>query len=257
MRIGIMDSGIGGLTVLKECLTRLPEHEYLYYADSNNAPYGVKSQQEVYALTAAAVAFLVEKEVDMIVLACNTATSAAVKQLRQQYQIPIVGMEPAIKPALALSRGKRVLVTATALTLDQPKFKALIGQLDRHGQVDFLPLTELVAFAENGDFDFNTILTYLKEKLVHLDLTLYGSVVLGCTHFPLFKACFEAIFPKGTAIVDGAVGTTNRIKAFANFTSPTPKTTFFLSGEPLLEGPLFNSIQTILTKVDAWEQKEQ
>jgi len=246
MKIGIMDSGIGGLTVLKECLCRLPAHEYLYYADSNNAPYGIKSKGEVYRLTEASVDYLIKKEADIIVIACNTATSAAVTQLREKYDIPIIGMEPAIKPALRLADNKRVLVVATELTLRQPKFRNLMDALDVAHQVDFLPLTELVAFAEAGNFRRNTIIPFLKEKLAGFNLELYGSVVLGCTHFPLFREYFEEIFPVGTVIVDGAVGTANRIKEFITFDSKKPSTKFFVSGEPLIEGELFDSIQNII-----------
>ena len=246
MKIGIMDSGIGGLTVLKECLCLLPAHEYLYYADSNNAPYGTKSMEEVYKLTEAAVDYLVEKEADIIVIACNTATSAAVAQLREKYDIPIIGMEPAIKPALKLANNKRVLVAATELTLHQPKFRNLIDVLDVNAQVDYIPLTELVAFAEAGDFSRNTIIPFLKEKLANFNLELYGSVVLGCTHFPLFREFFEAVFPVGTVIVDGAVGTVNRVKEFVTFDSERPGVEYFLSGEPLVEGKLFDRMRGII-----------
>ena len=246
MKIGIMDSGIGGLTVLKECLNLLPAHEYLYYADSNNAPYGTKPKEEVYQLTEAAVDYLVKKEADIIVLACNTATSVAAAQLRVKYDIPIIGMEPAIKPALQLANNKRVLVTATQLTLHQPKFRDLIDMLDVNGQADFIPLTELVAFAEAGDFNRDIIISYLRSKLADFNLELYGSVVLGCTHFPLFRECFEEVFPVGTVIVDGAVGTANRVKEFVTNDCKTPSTTFFLSGEPLVAGKLFDRIQNIL-----------
>lgn len=246
MKIGMMDSGLGGLTVLKACLQRLPAHEYLYYADSNHAPYGTKSKEEVYQLTEAAVDFLVKKGANIIVIACNTATSAAATGLREKYEIPIIGMEPAIKPALQLAAHKRVLVLATELTLHQQKFRDLIAAFDASAQIDFIPMNELVAFAEAGNFHRHTIMTYLSSKFANLNLDLYGSVVLGCTHFPLFKAYFEAFFPMGTMIVDGAVGTANRVKEFVTFNSETPNTSFFLSGEPLTEGQFFDQIQKIL-----------
>jgi len=246
MKIGIMDSGIGGLTVLKECLAQLPEHEYLYYADSRNAPYGTKTKEEVYELTARAVDFLIKQGSEMVVLACNTATSAAAEGLRQKYDIPIIGMEPAIKPALELAKGKRILVTATELTLSQPKFTELIRNFDIHQQADLLPLTELVTFAEDGNFEAQMIVAYLKEKMAHLDLTVYGSVVLGCTHFPLFKAFFEAVLPLGVVVVDGTIGTTNRVKAFVTTKSMSPSVNFYLSGELLVGGELFDRIQKII-----------
>lgn len=250
MKIGIMDSGVGGLTVLKECLVRLPEHEYIYYADSKHAPYGTKTRDEVYELTANAVDFLVGLGCEIVVLACNTATSAAAVGLRLKYTIPIVGMEPAIKPALEFAQNRRVLVTATELTLSQPKFTELIEKLDVNSRVDFLPLTELVEFAEQGMFDVRVVTAYLEEKLAHLDLDLYGSVVLGCTHFPLFKGCFEAVLPFGTAVVDGSVGTTKRVKEFAKSPSKTPSLSFFLSGEPILEGKFFERVKRIIAQND-------
>ena len=246
MKIGIMDSGIGGLTVLKECLLRLPTHVYLYYADSRNAPYGTKSQEEVYQLTKLSVNYLIKKKADIIVIACNTATSAAARQLREIYDTPIIGMEPALKPALALANKKRILVTATQLTLRQQKLQDLISMLDINAQVDFVSLTELVAFAETGNFNRNIIINFLKNALLHLNLELYGSVVLGCTHFPLFRAYFEEVFPVGTVIVDGVVGTVNRIEDFVTFESNPPSTNFFLSGIQLVEGEYFNLVQKIL-----------
>ena len=246
MKIGIMDSGIGGLTVLKECLHQLPAHEYLYYADSNHAPYGTKSKEEVCTLTEVAVGYLVEKGADIIIIACNTATSAAAVQLREKYDIPIVGMEPAIKPALQSANNKRILVAATELTLNQQKFCDLMAALDVTHQVDGIDLTELVMIAEDGDFSRSTLIPFLKGKLANFDLELYGSVVLGCTHFPLFRKYFEEIFPVETVIVDGVVGTVKRVGEFVTFHSQAPSTTFFLSGEPLVCGSFFDLIQSII-----------
>jgi len=246
MKIGIIDSGLGGLTVLKECLKQLPEHTYLYYADSDNAPYGAKSKEAVYKLTKAAVDFLVEKEADIIVIACNTATSAAATLLRQSYDLPIIGMEPALKPALLLAKNRRVLVTATHLTLQEQKFCDLITSLDACGLTDCVGLTDLVTFAESGIFSRDVVLPFLMTAFADFDLSVYGSVVLGCTHFPLFREYFEEIFPAGVVIVDGAVGTVNRIKEFVTCVSDAPSVTFFVSGLPLADEVLMNRIQDIL-----------
>lgn len=248
MKIGIMDSGIGGLTVLRECLTQLPEHEFLYYADSLNAPYGTKSPAEVCELTKRVVDDLIELGAKIIVLACNTATSAAVSGLRAQYNIPIIGMEPAIKPALAEAGNKRVLVTATSLTLKQPKFRNLIDTLDASQSVDYVPLTELVAFAETGNFSRATVLPYLQSALAEFAPGDYGSVVLGCTHFPLFKEYFGEIFPAPIAIIDGAHGTAKRIKEFVTSSSTSPNVRFFVSGTEVTTGERFDLMQEILNK---------
>jgi len=246
MKIGIMDSGIGGLTVLKECLLQLPNHEYLYYADSLHAPYGDKPPAAVYDLTVHVVDNLIRRGAEIIVLACNTATSAAAMGLRAKYNIPIIGMEPAIKPALAVAGNKRVLVTATELTLKQPKFRNLIDTLDAIDTVDYAALTELVTFAETGNFSRNTVFPYLQERLAEFSPAAYGSVVLGCTHFPLFKEYFAELFPDDVVILDGAVGTTKRIKEFVTSESENPSVTFYLSGKVLTAGEQFDLMKEIL-----------
>lgn len=241
-----MDSGIGGLTVLKECLLRLPAHEYLYYADSKNAPYGTQSKEAVYALTKSAVDDLIKKGAEIIVIACNTATSVAVTQLRAIYDRPIIGMEPAVKPALLAAKNQRVLVTATKLTLESNKFKALMRELDPQAQIDCCALTELVNFAETGNFCDGTVIPYLEEKLREFNLSHYGSIVLGCTHFPLFKGHFETVLPANIKIVDGSNGTVNRVNEFVTTNSKETSVKFFLSGQPLEQGELFERIQSIL-----------
>ncbi len=131
MKIGFFDSGIGGLTVLSEAIKRLPNHEYLYYADTLHAPYGPKPKEEVRGYVFEAIEFLVQQGAQIIVIACNTATSIAIEELRTKYSIPIIGMEPAVKPAIHLKdeMKKRVLVTATPLTLKEEKLHRLIQRV--------------------------------------------------------------------------------------------------------------------------------
>jgi glutamate racemase len=212
MRIGFFDSGIGGLSVLYEALRQLPHEDYLYYADDANVPYGNKSRDEIRCCVFEAVDFLAGMNIKALVVACNTATSAAIQDIRLKYVFPIIGMEPAVKPAVKSVDGKRVLVFATPLTLRESKFIGLLNQVDIHNTVDFLPLQELVTFAEAYQFDRVIIMSYLKGRLKDYDLNLYGAVVLGCTHFPFFKNHIREIFPKGTVIVDGNRGTVQNLK---------------------------------------------
>jgi glutamate racemase len=212
MRIGFFDSGIGGLSVLYEALRQLPREDYLYFADDANAPYGNKSKEEIRCSVFEAVDFLAEMNIKALVVACNTATSVAIMDIRQKYGFPIIGMEPAVKPAVNSVVGKRVLVFATPLTLRESKFIGLLSQVDIHKAVDYLPLQELVAYAENYQFDRAVILSYLNECLKGYDLSRYGAVVLGCTHFPFFRGHIREIFPKGTVIVDGNRGTVQNLK---------------------------------------------
>jgi glutamate racemase len=212
MKIGFFDSGIGGLTVLKEALKILPNAEYIYFSDGENAPYGTKTKAQVRDLVFAAIDFLVKKKVQIIVIACNTATSVCIDELRQTYQIPIIGMEPAVKPAVAYAADKRVLVFATELTLKLEKFKNLLAKVDTEHRVDYLPLQELVAYAERFEFKNPKIRTYLQEKFKNVDWQQYRAVVLGCTHFPFFKDLIAELIPADIKIFDGNLGTVNNMR---------------------------------------------
>lgn len=213
-KIGIFDSGIGGLTVLYQALKILPDEDYLYYADTKHVPYGEKSKAEVKKYVFEAVDFMVKKNVQAIVIACNTATGAAADDVRKAYDIPILGIEPAVKPALEIGQipGKRVLVLATRLTLHQERYHQLVARLDNDHIADGVPLPGLVEFAEKFQFDEKVVLPYLTQAFSGIDLSQYSTVVLGCTHFPLFKDMLQKLFPPQTAIIDGSVGTVKNLK---------------------------------------------
>lgn len=215
MTIGFFDSGIGGLTVLAEALRRLPAENYLYMADTLHLPYGTKSKDEVQSYVLKTAEIMMQENIDALVVACNTATSMAVEELRSLYSIPIIGMEPAVKPAVEMNRatGRRVLVFATPLTLQQTKYYALVSRVDDQGIVDSLPLPELVDYCEALQFDKFTIGEYFRIKLAPYDLNKYGIVVLGCTHYPFYTAILREILPPHIEIVDGTVGTVKRLAA--------------------------------------------
>jgi len=215
MAIGFFDSGIGGLTVLEESLRRLPMQDYLYMADTLHVPYGPKSKEEVKGYVLEAVETMAGEGIEALVVACNTATSIAVNELRERYSIPIVGMEPAVKPAVEMNRatGRRVLVFATQLTLSMPKYYALVSRVDEEGIVDSLPLPELVRYCEELQFDRRVLGDYFREKLATYDLDRYGIVVLGCTHYPFYTNILREILPPHIQIVDGNAGTIRRLAA--------------------------------------------
>lgn len=215
MTIGFFDSGIGGLTVLAEALRRLPAENYLYMADTLHLPYGTKSKDDVQSYVLKTAEIMMRENIDALVVACNTATSMAVEELRSLYSIPIIGMEPAVKPAVEMNRatGRRVLVFATPLTLQQTKYYALVSRVDDQGIVDSLPLPELVDYCEALQFDKFTIGEYFRIKLAPYDLNKYGIVVLGCTHYPFYTAILREILPPHIEIVDGTVGTVKRLAA--------------------------------------------
>lgn len=214
MKIGFFDSGIGGITVLHDTLKALPDEDYIYYADTLNVPYGSKPKDEVKKYILDAAEFIVRQGVKALVIACNTATSVAIKELRAKYSIPIIGMEPAVKPAVEKNRNtdRRILVTATELTLKEEKLHNLIARLDNEHVVDLLPLPGLVQFAEKLEFSQEIVLPYLKEQLTKYDLSNYETIVLGCTHFSYFKDVFRIVAPAHVKVIDGNIGTVNNLK---------------------------------------------
>ncbi len=214
MNIAIFDSGVGGLTVLTDAMRALPGDRFLYYADTDHVPYGEKTRLQVRNRVLEVVEFIAGQRVDALVLACNTATSAAVGELRQRFPFPVIGMEPAVKPALVhngLAGEKRVLVAATPLTLREEKFQQLVSAVDREGLVDPLPLPELVDLAERGEFGDETVLPILRQRLAPFELDDFGTVVLGCTHFLFFRPQFRQILPPRIDLLDGNQGTINQL----------------------------------------------
>lgn len=203
---------------MEECLRRLPDQDYLYMADTLHVPYGTKSEEAVRSYILEAVETMMGQGIEALVVACNTATSIAVNDLRERYSIPIVGMEPAVKPAVEmnLATGKRVLVFATQLTLKMPKYYALISRVDEGGVVDSLPLPELVGYCEALQFDRRILLDYFRDKLAPYDLNEYGIVVLGCTHYPFYTNILREFLPPHIQIVNGNAGTIRRLSSLLN-----------------------------------------
>lgn len=211
--IGFLDSGFGGITVLSEALRQLPHENYIYYADVEHVPYGTKTKEEVHGYVFQAVDFLVKQGIKALVVACNTATSIAVRDLRGVYSFPIVGMEPAVKPAVENGNGKRVLVLATPLTLREEKFHNLVQRVDHEHVVDYLAFPELVDLAEKMVFEREEIIPVIREKLSGYNLEKYKTFVLGCTHFPIYKRIFKEILPSYIDVIDGSTGTVKYLKS--------------------------------------------
>ena len=258
MTIGFFDSGIGGVSVLHEARQWLPQSDFLYYADTDHVPYGPKPKAAVREYVFAAVDCLVQQGAGAIVIACNTATSVAIEDLRAKYrQLPIIGMEPAVKVAVDRTprHAGRILVTATALTLKEEKLHNLLDQIDNAHIVDTLPLPGLVEFAENRQFEAATVLPYLREQLGKFALNDYEAIVLGCTHFVFFADLFRNIAAPHTAIIDGNRGTVNnlvRILAAQGMTDQGDGTvTFYQSGRKVEERAALARYGDLLARLDA------
>lgn len=207
--IGIFDSGLGGISVVKEMHKLYPAENIIYFGDSQFAPYGEKQRYEITARCIEICEFLISKGVKAIVIACNTATSAAVDTLRKRYpDLPIIGMEPALKPAIELSRQHCVAVMATNFTLKEKKFRNLMHNYQEDNTIIKIPCPELVQMVENNQLDDISAI----EKQIHyyfngLDLDKLDVVVLGCTHFIFFRKHIQRILGKDISIIDGNEGT--------------------------------------------------
>ncbi|WP_298083226.1 glutamate racemase [uncultured Campylobacter sp.] len=209
MKIAFFDSGIGGLSVLAEALRRFSGAEFLYFADEDHVPYGTKSRAEIVRLSLDAVGFLVAHGADAVVVACNTATSAAISELRGAFSVPVIGMEPAVKLAADSFGARPTLLIATPLTIAGEKLARLVGRLEC--ETWSLPLPRLVEFAQDLEFDSPAVRAYLREELAKFELERLGSLVLGCTHFNYFKDVLHEILPPHVRIIDGIDGTLNRL----------------------------------------------
>ena len=209
MKIAFFDSGIGGLSVLAEALARFRDAEFLYFADEDHVPYGTKSRAQIVRLSLDAVGFLVSRGAEAIVVACNTATSAAISELRGAFSVPVIGMEPAVKLAADSFGTRPTLLIATPLTIAGEKLARLVGRLEC--ETWNLPLPRLVEFAQDLEFDSPAVRAYLQGELGKFELARLGSLVLGCTHFNYFKDVLREILPSHVRIIDGIDGTLNRL----------------------------------------------
>lgn len=211
--IGFFDSGVGGLSVMKEAIQVMPNENYIYFGDSKNAPYGVKSVEEVRNLTFKAVEFLLNKGVKGIAIACNTATSAAVADLRKVYpDLPLVGIEPALKPAVEFNKDGNILIMATSMTLKEEKFNRLMSRYKDRASIIPVPCPGLVEFIESGKLDGKEVEEYLFEKMNTYNGGKIASIVLGCTHYPFIKDTLVKIIGKDITIIDGGLGTAKELR---------------------------------------------
>ena len=206
--IAVFDSGVGGISVLRHLRQRMPGEKYLYFGDSANAPYGSRTTEEVRALTLAAAEKLTsEYPVKALVLACNTATAAAVKELRTKYpNLIVIGIEPALKLAADHFPGGRVGVMATEVTLREEKFDSLLHRFDENCVVSKIPAPGLVQLIEAGKADDGETEALLREILSPFVGKL-DALVLGCTHYPFAARAISRVLGDGVKLLDGGDGT--------------------------------------------------
>ncbi len=209
--VAVMDSGAGGIGVLRQIRTLLPREDLLYFGDSANAPYGERSPDEVRALVMEHAATLLQRA-KALVLACNTATALAVDELRCAYPaIPIVGMEPALKPALAVGESPRVLVLATPLTLRGGSFSALLQKYEKMATVVPISAPDIVRLVEQDKAESEEMEQYVERLLAPYRHPKPDALVLGCTHFPFARKAICRAMGAEIPIFDGAEGTAKQL----------------------------------------------
>lgn len=254
--IGVFDSGVGGLSVLRHVRAMLPGEDLLYVADSAHAPYGDKSAQFIEARAVAIAEFLVARDAKALVVACNTATAAAIAALRQRFDLPIVGMEPAVKPAAEATRSGVIGVLATSGTLDSGKFAELVRRFGSQARVIVQPCPGLVEQVELGDLAGPLTRRLLEGFVAPLLDAGADTLVLGCTHFPFLEPLLRELVGGEVAIIEsGAAVARQLVRRLAEadfspgiapasghesslkqlFLSARPQATerFFSSGEPV------------------------
>lgn len=207
--IGLFDSGVGGISVLHTVHQLLPHENLLYYGDNRNAPYGTRSLEQIRALCEQGIGLLLERGVKAIVIACNTATSAYAEILRAKVDLPVIGMEPAVKPAQLARHGGEILVLATRATLSLPKFKRLMSQWGTN--VTPIVGEGLVELVEAGMANTPQADRALERLLAPYRDHQIDSIVLGCTHYPFLEKSVRKVFPDA-AIFDGREGTALQLK---------------------------------------------
>lgn len=202
--IGIFDSGTGGLSVLKEIVRLLPDERYVYYSDNAHCPYGEKSPDFIRARCQAITKILLDKGADVIVVACNTATAAAIQDLRQTYSVPFIGMEPAVKPAALGTRTGVIGVLATAGTLKGSKYLTTKGNIEDNCTIVEQVGKGFVELVENGNLTGPEAEAVVGESLQPLLDAGADTIVLGCTHYPFLKDTLRKLAGPNIRFIDPA-----------------------------------------------------
>jgi glutamate racemase len=237
--IGVFDSGVGGLSVLREIVCELPHQPVLYLADSAHVPYGDRDIEQIREFSAGITSFLASQGAAVVVVACNTASAAALHHLRQRFELPIVGMEPAVKPAAERTESRQVGVLATRATFQGALFARLVDRFARDTTVHTQVCAGLVERVEAGQLDGPETEALLREYLQPMLATGIDSLVLGCTHYPFLRPAIDRVVGPGVAIMDPAPAVARQVRRVLarqgglQLAGPG-RATYYTSGDPAL-----------------------
>lgn len=253
--IGIFDSGVGGLSVWRELVKALPNESVVYYADNANCPYGPKSKERIISLVSKVVDFLISKNCKIIIVACNTATAAAIDFLRAKYSISFIGMEPAVKPAAQNSITKSIAVLATEGTFNGKLYTETSQKYAKDVVLNIKVGDKLVEIVENGLINDPETEKHIKALVKPLVEKNIDHLVLGCTHYPFFTEILKRVLPDNVKIIDPApavIKQTIRIlqkNNLINLNGDTPFYQFYSSGNSSILKERLRDITTLACHV--------
>ena len=213
LSIGVFDSGVGGTSIWKEVVTRLPLENTIYLADSKHAPYGSKTKEDIISLSVKNTEFLLKAGCKIVVVACNTATTNAIDHLRSQYDIPFIGIEPAIKPAALQSKSKCIGILATEGTLNSALFNNTLEQYTQDVQVKEVIGKGLVNLIESGSLKSKELKTLLQSYVNPMIDSGIDHLVLGCSHYPYLIPLLKDILPEKIKIIDSGLAVARQTEA--------------------------------------------
>ena len=246
--IGIIDSGVGGLSIFKAIQQALPAEHLTYIADSKYAPYGDKSRTEIGQRVSSLVNVLKQQNIKALVIACNTATVNLIQQLRQEYQLPIIGVEPGIKPAVAKTKNNKVGVLATAATIQSPAFVKFVAQFSQQSKVVLTPCPKFVPLIEQQQLGSPTAISAVKEYVLPLIEQGCDQIVLGCTHYPFLKPDIEQVIAGQAELIDTSEAVAQQVKniqTINNLLNKSPlqgKSTYLTTGDTNTANSLFSKL---------------
>lgn len=251
--IGLFDSGIGGTSIWKEIHQLLPNENTIYLADSKNAPYGEKSKEEIIHLSCKNTEFLLEKNCKLIVVACNTATTNAIKELRSKYEVPFIGIEPAIKPAALHSKTQKIGILATKGTLNSELFYKNVEQFQDIQILEQIGYG-LVELIENGQINSAEMDELLLKYLTPMVRSNVDYLVLGCSHYPYLIPQIKKILPNTITIIDSGEAVAKQTKkilqesvGFREISSPSTSI-FYTNTNPIVLSEILENKYPILVE---------
>lgn len=239
--IGFFDSGVGGLSVLRHAREQLPNENFLFYGDCANVPYGEKTPEEVRRLTMSCCDRLYQMGAKALLIACNTATSAAIHAMREKYRMPVVSMEPAVKPASLSEKPGKILVMATPGTIGSERYAGLVERIGCRDRLIDVPCGGLADLLEQGEFESPAVEAYIKEKLQPFAGQEISGIVIGCTHYSFvaeqIRQTARAMLRGACDLYDGMYGTVRHLGVLLReqqLASDTPggQVQLFASGDP-------------------------